>query len=583
MENITIYERDISYIQSTEGLDNTVYVPGYAITGPVNTPTLCYSLSEFQNIFGIVPYTFENNQEYSTLSGFGLSTGNFKMKNEQELSYIYACELLNQGLPVLFERVMNDNKIGKFTYFANIDNDGHLKINSKYPGRYGNSIKYTLKPIDETKKTYILTITQSAQYDSDLKDSDKNPIPITYRNSDVTIPIEFSIDVASDKYFGNLETDIIDFVWDNNDIGTIAPIEELTSLTKNNQLTDNDYEFEVIDLYNKMVQGYNESTGKYLEGYLFTKLQDKGEYDIKYITSGGYPVFDYNVGSLNNIITKIMLHTAGVRGNSVAIIDYLNNIGENKKYKKLEGMSISDQSLQYAVNTNLSGTGEEFFVILDSSRKEDIRTYGTMFVPYIQYLSQVYNKNYVMASSFDYLMCVATSLKNRNSKWYAIAGVQRGIAPNVKGLSTNVTGAISSALELENGISVNPITNIKPYGYTIWNDMTLRDNNSSEGFVATSLLSVRCLACDVKSVVWKAARKFMFEPMSDILWVNFKSEIEPTLDKMQSGNVLRKYEIKRISTTEKSKIKALIRLYVIDPIKSFDITLELSDSYVDVE
>ena len=39
--------------------------------------------------------------------------------------------------------------------------------------------------------------------------------------------------------------------------------------------------------------------------------------------------------------------------------------------------------------------------------------------------------------------------------------------------------------------------------------MTLRNNNSTEGFVATSLLSVRCLACDVKSVVWKAARKFI--------------------------------------------------------------------------
>ena len=577
MENITIYERDISYIQSTEGLDNTVYVPGYAITGPVNTPTLCYSLSEFQNIFGIVPYTFENNQEYKNLSGFGLSTGNFKMKNEQELSYIYACELLNQGLPVLFERVMSDTKTTKFIYSANIDSNGSLQIKSKYPGRYGNSITYKLENTDNAN-TYKLTVIQSAQYKSNLIGSDSKPVSITYRNSDITIPIEFSTDVASDKYFGNLETDIIEFVWDNETIGTITPTTDEKSL-ENAQLTDSVYEFEVIDLYNKMIQGYDSSTNKYSEGYLFTKLQDKGEYDIKYITAGGYPVFDYS----NNIITKIMLHTASVRGNSVAIIDYLNNIGENKKYKKLEGMSSSDQSLQYAVNTNLSGTGEEFFVILDSSRKEDIRTYGTMFVPYIQYLSQVYNKNYVMASSFDYLMCVATSLTNRNSKWYAIAGVQRGIAPNVKGLSTNVTGAISSALELEDGISINPITNIKPYGYTIWNDMTLRKNNSTEGFVATSLLSVRCLACDVKSVVWKAARKFMFEPMSDILWVNFKSEIEPTLDKMQSGNVLRKYEIKRINTTEKSKIKALIRLYVIDPIKSFDITLELSDSYVDVE
>ena len=327
MENITIYQRDISYIQSTEGLENTVYVPGYAVTGPVNTPTLCYSLSEFQNIFGIVPYTFEKNQEYEELSGFGLETGNFKMKNEQELSYIYACELLNQGLPVLFERVMKDDKIQKFTYSANIDNAGHLKINAKYPGRYGNSIKYKLENGDNN--TYKLVVTQSAQYNSNLKDSKSKPIPITYMTSDIPTTIEFSTDVASDKYFGNLQTDIIEFVWDNSTIGTIASVAQFTALG-NSKITDTDYEFEVIDLYNKMVQGYNTTDKEYSEGYLFTKLQDKGEYDIKYITAGGYPVFDYS----DNIITKIMLHTAGVRGNSVAIIDYLNNIGENKKYTK---------------------------------------------------------------------------------------------------------------------------------------------------------------------------------------------------------------------------------------------------------
>ena len=39
MPKITILEKDLTTAGASELLSNIVYVPGYAITGPVNKPT----------------------------------------------------------------------------------------------------------------------------------------------------------------------------------------------------------------------------------------------------------------------------------------------------------------------------------------------------------------------------------------------------------------------------------------------------------------------------------------------------------------------------------------------------------------
>ena len=46
MPKITILEKDLTTAGASELLSNIVYVPGYAITGPENTPTLCRTLDE---------------------------------------------------------------------------------------------------------------------------------------------------------------------------------------------------------------------------------------------------------------------------------------------------------------------------------------------------------------------------------------------------------------------------------------------------------------------------------------------------------------------------------------------------------
>ena len=72
----------------------------------------------------------------------------------------------------------------------------------------------------------------------------------------------------------------------------------------------------------------------------------------------------------------------------------------------------------------------------------------------------------------------------------------------------------------------------------------------------------------------------MFEPDDDILWINYKSQITPLLDRMKGNRGLNDYTIRRVSSSEKATLKAVIRLYCIDPVENFDITLELTDGQV---
>ena len=187
----------------------------------------------------------------------------------------------------------------------------------------------------------------------------------------------------------------------------------------------------------------------------------------------------------------------------------------------------------------------------------------------------------MLPASFGYLAALATSVQT-NGNWMAAAGVQRGSVPNLVSLCQNLTNAIADSYQPRDGIAINPITNIKPYGLTIWGNRTLKNNAKKGDLTATSFLSIRQLTNDVKRTVLVAAKTLTFEKNSDILWINFKSKIIPTLDQMVSGLGLSGYEIKKQKTNKKATVKAVIRLYAIEPVEDWDITIELADSSTEI-
>lgn len=293
---------------------------------------------------------------------------------------------------------------------------------------------------------------------------------------------------------------------------------------------------------------------------LYAKLKDKGEYTVKYLTSGVYPAFTFTHGetgyTIDKTVAEKMLKVAESRGDCVALIDHDDNIG-----RKLEGDGSVYGAVKAAEFSNPS--------------------FGAVFTPHASY--KCGDEVVILPGSFAYLASLAKSIKN-NASWLAIAGVSRGQVPNIIALNTTdkLTNAIADSYQPRDGIAINAITNIRPYGLTIWGNRTLIDNSDKGDLIALSFLNIRNLISDVKKVAFDAARKLQFEQDSNILWLNFKSAITPLLDKMQSGYGISAYKIIRETTDKKATVKATIRLYPVFAVEDFDITVIMSDDEIQV-
>lgn len=308
-------------------------------------------------------------------------------------------------------------------------------------------------------------------------------------------------------------------------------------------------------------------------------MEDKGEYTFKYLTSGGYPVLDKEIKiktttddgetetvetiSLDTVALK-MLELAETRGDCIALIDH-----------------------QDSPSADLTGTNSVYGKIVNFAKTSTNAEFGAAFTPWVNVNCTTYKGTITMPPSFAYLSAFATSIKT-NANWIAIAGATRGQIPNLDSdKPLNIDKILTNSIaekEYQNrdGISINAITNIKPFGYRIWGNRTLKDNSLEANLTATSFLNIRNMICDVKKVVYDACKRFTFEQNNDILWVNFKAAIEPTLEKMKTGAGLSGYKIIKEPTTEKAKLKATIKLFPLYAVEDFEITVSMEDDEVSV-
>jgi len=583
MPQITIREVDKTQAGSVAAQDNVVYIPGYATMGPINTPTLCTTLDEFYDTFGRVPYEFRTNQNYfkAEEGKIGFSNNSipssysvFAKAGSEEQSFIYAQDVLASGLPVLFERVMSADNINLYTARAELtlynaegtSLPGKLLISSKDAGKEAAGIKveinfkqingnnlpeYELKINDKETHTISFDIAASSFY----KNIESDTITLDLLNSkgelpDGTIPgfvvpegsaAAGTTDVAVMPDLAQIN--LIVPVVDGEGI-TYTPITTVLTIKDENLTKD---EFTVQDFYKTLNSVIEDTFGETTT--FFSRLEDKGEYQIKFITTGAYPNFE--IGSIANN----MLAAAATRGDCTALIDHTNN-----------------------TERELVGTGSVFEAI-QTIGDAGTRKHGAMFTPWAYYTSKVNGNVYTFPGSYGYLISLGASLRT-NAAWYAVAGTTRGLLSGFKRPCQIITGAIGERFQQETGVSINPILNIKPYGYCIWGNRTLHLN---DGLVASSFLNIRMLTNDIKKVVYQTAKRLTFELNDNILWLNFRAAIEPTLDKMVSGNGLSDYKIIKKASKKKATIEAVIRLYAIEAVESWDITIELSDSYVSAE
>lgn len=622
---------------------------------PFDTPVYCTSVSQFESVFGKLPYQFteadfESNEQIFEKIGdcwTAQHDDSGKLVPMYDKAYIYAKELLSAGLPVYYcaiESKRNDavNGYGAEETFSTITDasdsgaptvewprltlkgDVYLDLpenNDKYFQR--GILIYSIPELvvtdakDETQKfSFKILHNNDTLYDFKYEyaentevgeekkngwklDRDTLPSGIkTIRTNDEdhtiniliapsgTISLEFDKD--SDVSFGSLNA--VEKIIENLRIQMLnvpeskdedsdgaadppSPFYSYNLITKTYSVL-NKFNAGSSIVYEKLADSYM-SISEFYDNVQesFKVISDKSEYSVKYLTCGGYPVLsnddDLNNNTLNSV-ANAMLACAEKRQDAVAILDHSDNI-----------------SLPLGVNTGS---------IYDKLQKVAVSytapKFGTMFTPWGNYSTN--NGTQAMPASFGYLLSLASAIKT-SPNWLAIAGVARGLVPQLLSLrtATPLNNTIAEDYQPKfggdgNKYALNAITNIRPYGLTLWGNRTLHLTDP-RGTTALNFLNTRNMISDIKKLSYTTAKSLMFEQDSDILWLKFKAGVAPLLDRLKSGFGISDYKIIRTSTKfngqplTNGEIAATIKIFPLYAIEYFEITVLISDQDVAVE
>lgn len=294
------------------------------------------------------------------------------------------------------------------------------------------------------------------------------------------------------------------------------------------------------------------------------ELADKSLYDIRFLTLGALVEDDFNMTSEY----ASMAACAAKRGDCIALI----NADESVDTFDYSVTSVRE------LGAFAPGNGE----------------YAAGFTPWFY----TKNSDFVtddedevkIPAAFGYLFAYANATKN-SPEWYAIAGFERGIIPELSRVCHSYTTAevevlqgrsATEEVELDDaadnvGFAINPICYVRPAGYIIYGNRTLRVNDASKKLIASSFLNIRNGLSAIKKVMYEASRKYTFEPNTETLWINFQSYITPLLDKMQTGDGILGYTFIRQKTDAKARLKARLNLIPVEAVEDFDLEVRLAD------
>ena len=544
MPKINIIELDNTGVRQANESSNVVFVPGYAVMGSLNTPTLCNSVADFELKFGNMPYQFKDTQAKQTFNTYGTSSTTIDNvvldeAGSYERSYLYAKELLQAGLKVIYTRVFDESKKATFTasttFTGTFVGEGEqtdtttltISVKDYFIGEIGKSVKATVKSVSD--KVQQLTV----EYPNNTKEI-KN---FTFDSASVTGNVVYYTDLKD--YFSNVD---VAFTSGSKDFKFETETKALSFSATSEE------EFSVTTMYNTLTSG------------TIYEAITKGNMDVDFITTGAYPVFEYATDD-NMAIKNIILKAYEIQ-DATALIDCAP--AYEREVKDVAGSVLNSvQELKYVFD----GDDEAL------SYSALVPTYGSYKINSTKALK---NKEVIMPGSFGYLKAYARSTAN-NPNYLAIAGTNRGYIPDLtKTLGKQITNNIADTYTKETGVSIIPITYMNPYGYILWGNRTLKEV-SIEGIKATNILSIRQLANRVKKVIWATSKKFTFEQNTDTLWINFRSEITPMLDQMVTGGGLDGYNIVKQTSKDKRTIRAVVTLYAVEPVEDWDITVELSN------
>lgn len=292
MPSINIKEVDYTVVSSSENnTDNIVFIPGPAITGPANEPTLCNSYNEFVTKFGPAPV----------------------VQNNTGTAWDMAANLLVRGFSVLYERIVPSSGVAQAS--ANLtgilvgeeEAESEVTIGTVkeiYGGTFGNDLSYRI--VKTSNAVYFRVYTG---------DSHRQLENVWLYNVGAT--------EAADKEA---------FI---NAIGS-----KLTTQYVEVTLTDPAVAFSKVN-YNSassfvpLAGGTDapDSAIKALVPGVYAELVDKYLYDVKFITSGTYT----DPANTTNGINVAMIALAQARGDCIAFVDVPFGTASSNVYSYYSG------------------------------------------------------------------------------------------------------------------------------------------------------------------------------------------------------------------------------------------------------
>jgi hypothetical protein len=288
--------------------------------------------------------------------------------------------------------------------------------------------------------------------------------------------------------------------------------------------------------------------------WTLTGLADKSKYDLRFLTAGA---FEHKTTNSESVVVDdgtnaLMMQCAQLRGDAVALCDHAKELVTSEDVKA------------YTVSVGQEGT------------------FGAMFSPWANFVEG--GETVALPGSYSFLAAYASATIN-NPPWLAVAGSARGAVPGLVSTLANYgsydinvlqgrDADDESDLDTNEGIAVNPIAFIRPFGVLIWGNRTMKNN---QGTTALSFLNVRNLVSELKKVLYRTARGLTFQQNSDVLWVQFTSLIYPVLDRMLAGNGISGYKVIKQPTTAKARLKASVRIVPIEAVEDFELSVVLED------
>lgn len=566
---ITVQERQEINPRGSAASSDIVYIPGLATTGPIGVPTLCQTYDEFTSTFGSEPYKFVE----ADIDGFAKADKCCVHKGDLDRGYVMAAELLNAGLQVMFERVDQDVASGAQPIVAVATTDEVDRMTALENGVY----QYTTCKEKESEKfafKFLLRASNLEQENGVVTDTVSVGVRMAEALENVTVTlgaITFTkttgVTVEGNKInLAGVHAHTLDYLVFTAEVNIAVTAPEEGKVVK----------FAVVGVEGESAEAPVVETSKLNYLYeqfatLFDKLEDKGQYSVKYITSGGYPT--YFVGE--ETVALSMMNVAALRGDAIAIIDHEYDTSRPLTYK-------DPKSIYYAVNKTF--------------KSQEDATYAAMFTPYGQYsLTRVGGKT-ILPASFGYLKSLATAIKT-SPNWLAMAGVSRGQVPGYTPIDGDpiITNVIAENYQPKqadgegiNTIGINAITNIRPYGQCIWGNRTLAMTPALGG-EPKNFLNTRNMISDIKKLAYTTAKELMFEQNSDTLWLKFKSGVSPLLEQLRSGNGISDYKLIKGTThydgtqLARNELAAVIRIYPMYAVEYFEITVVVTDEDIAVE